>query len=109
MCAHQSPTARDATKTVLCVPSGHYLGVRGPTSWYAETTVGSRPRTSRGPRVTQNIPAGSQREQLERLVETLDVVKLIQSFDADFDIPLAHGTANGRLHEMRECKHAQKK
>ena len=29
--------------------------------------------------MTQNIPAGSQREQLERLVETLDVVKLIQN------------------------------
>jgi hypothetical protein len=51
--------------------------------------------------VTQNIPAGSQREQLERLVETLDVVKLIQSFDADFDIPLAHGTAIGLLHMKR--------
>ena len=32
-------------------------------------------------------PLGSQREELERLVAQIDVAKLIETFDADFDVP----------------------
>jgi hypothetical protein len=51
--------------------------------------------------VIQNPPEGSQREELERLVEQFDVAKLIQTFDVDYDIPLAHGTAIGLLYMRR--------
>jgi len=48
--------------------------------------------------VTQDFIEGSQREELERLVGQVDVVKLVETFDADYDVPLAHGTAIGVLH-----------
>ena len=51
--------------------------------------------------MTHNIPESSQREELERLVEQFDAAKLIETFDADFDIPLAHGTVIGLLHMKR--------
>ena len=51
--------------------------------------------------MTHNIPESSQRSELERLVGQFDVAKLIQTFDADFDIPLAYGTVIGLLHMKR--------
>jgi hypothetical protein len=48
--------------------------------------------------VSHNIHENSQRSELERLVGQFDVAKLIETFDADFDIPLAYGTLIGLLH-----------
>ena len=51
--------------------------------------------------MTQNPSGGSQREELERLVAQIDVAKLIETFDADFDVPLAYGTVIGVLYMKR--------
>jgi len=47
------------------------------------------------------MPERSQREELDRLVGQFDVARLIETFDADFDIPLAHGMAIGLLYMKR--------
>ena len=51
--------------------------------------------------MSHNIPQSSQRSELERLVGQFDVANLIETFDADVDIPLDYGTAIGLLHMKR--------